>query len=174
MRLIHSSIAATAALVICGNAFAAPPTAEVKVVNTPDVNVVNTIAAGNLLGIDFVGGIVTGGTIFFTSAVPFNLRSISTSIAPDVAGDLCTASASIVVEGDTQPIGFSVMSNGQASNISRNYEIPIGPITNLQWDIIGDASSYCRVTLSISGETDGQSETARALGADHPMRIEVR
>ena len=145
---------------------------DTNVLNTVDANVVNTIAAGNLLGIDFLGGIATGGTIIVASAEPFKLRAISTGIAPDVAGERCNATVSLGGELD-ESIGFSVMSNGQASNLTRNYEIPIEPVTSLVWEIRGDAS-FCRISLSVSGETDGQSETARLLGADQPMRIEVR
>jgi hypothetical protein len=175
--------------VICGNAFAAPPTPDVNVVNTPDVNVVNTvdtnvvntvdtnvvntISAANLRGVDFAGALPAGGTIIVSSVEPFKLRSISTGIAPDVLGERCIASVSVIVEGSDESIGFSVMSNGQASNITRNYEIPFGPITSLMWDILGNAS-LCHISLSLSGEIDSQSETAQALGADHPMRIETR
>lgn len=177
------TIAAITSLAFSGLILAkdGPPEADVNVVNTPDVNVVNTpgvnvlntISAENLEGIDALISISTPGTIFVSRLDPASLRAISTSIVPDVSGTLCTASVRLPEDPFDVPIGFSVMANGQAGNVSRHYDIPIEGVSNLIFDIRGDAD-LCSVLLSVTWEVTTDSMAAEALAGAAPIQIEVR
>lgn len=147
-------------------------TVDTSVVNTVDTRVVNTISAAQLEGTNFNGGVTSGGSIILVRAVPFKLRAISTSIAPDVAGDRCTVSVSIG-EGEGTPIGFSLMSMGEAGNLSQHYDMPIDAVSIIQWDVGGDAA-FCNVTLAVSGEVDAEVATLQQRSTEPSVRVEVR
>ncbi len=144
---------------------------DTNVVNTVNTKVVNTISAAQLEGINFNAGVSSGGTISLIRSEPFKLRSISTSIAPDIAGELCTINVSIG-EGDPTPLGLGTMSNGQASTVSRNYDVPIEPVSIIVWRVQGNAA-FCNVSLAVAGEVTGAPETLQQRSAEPSMRIEV-
>ncbi len=147
-----------------------PP--DITVSGVVDANVINTISASQLEGSSFDAGVSSGGSITLVRAIPFKLRSISTSIAPDVAGELCTVTVSIG-EDEGTPIGLALMSNGQASTVSRNYSVPIDSVSIIQWKVRGDAA-FCRVTLAVAGEVANDPESTLQRSTAPSSRFEVR
>ena len=149
-------------------------TVDTNVVNTVDANVVNSISADGLIGRDFSGEGFRNITFLFSD--PVELRAISASIASAVAGEICNISASIdnATIVTLQKIGFSAMSNGQAVAISRNYEIPIGPVTTVNFDINGNGSPNCWTSVSVVAEASKAAEAARFVGEQDPVRIETQ
>ena len=181
------TLAAFFALGFSITANAAPPTPDVNVVNTPDVivantvdtRVVNTIAAGDLTeGIDFVGGVSgAGGTLQLLFADAVNVRAISTSLAPDVPGESCSVTVDVLdsaaAPDDWKDIGLSLMSNGQASTVSRNYEIPLEDVYRLRWSFYG-GPGICNIVVSVAAEPFDDSGAAEAFRSEPAARIEIR
>jgi hypothetical protein len=150
-------------------------TVDTNVLNTVDTNVANVIDADSLAGLDFSSSISPGASIIILGTSGDLLRGMSASIASVAAGEICSMSLSVFQsDGDREELGFSVMSNGQAQTVSRNYEIPIALTGVLEWDIDGNATGGCWVTLSLTTETASEPAAARLLGGAEPMRIEVR
>jgi hypothetical protein len=150
-------------------------TVDTNVLNTVDANLVTTISSDGLVGLDLSPIIAANVTAVLGS--PRRLISISTSIAPDVAGDICNFSVRAGVGDSTaiDVIGLSAMSNGQAATVSRNYDIPIDPVDSIEWEITG-TSDACWISLSFATAPSETATTAsaRALAAPDAMRIEVR
>jgi hypothetical protein len=142
-----------------------------------DTYVVNTIPTDNLQGIDFFAVLPPSGTITVSSGSAYRLHAISTSVAPDTPGTICNVSVSVVDgAGLDEPIGLSVMSNGEAATVSQTYDTPIGPLNALLWEVTFATATNCNVSLSLLGELEGESAAtaAQRLGGDQPMRVEVR
>ena len=149
-------------------------TVDTNVLNTVNTNVVNTIASDALVGVDALILNGPGGRIITAPGVT-QLRAISTSIASNVAGEICNVSVVLRLgDGDDRELGLSVMSNGQAQTVSRNYETPIAPAGTLIWEIEGNATGGCWVSLSVVAETLDEPDAARLSGSAQPMQIEVR
>jgi hypothetical protein len=150
-------------------------TVDTNVLNTVDTNVVNSIDADALAGLEFSSPLPLGASLIIVGTDDEQLRGVSASIASEAAGEICSISLSVFQsDGDREELGFSVMSNGQAQTVSRNYEIPIALTGNMQWEVGGNATASCWVSLTMTFETPSEPEAARLLGGAEPMRIEVR
>jgi hypothetical protein len=152
-------------------------TVDANVVNTVDTNVVNTISAESLAGVDFWSSLPTGSSVIVVGTAGNKLRGMTTSIASVAPGEICVVSVSVrQSDGDEEELGFSVMSNGQAQSVSRNYEIPITltASSSLEWEIDGNATQGCWLSLSMTAETSSEAEAARQLSGAQPMQIEIR
>ena len=194
-KQIAIAFAAITSVFFSGLTVAAPPTPDVNVVNTPDVNVVNTpdvnvvttvdsnvvntpdvnvvneISVSNLVGADLGPFQTPGVNVFFVDVV--RLRAISTSIAPATAGDLCNVVVGGSLLGDpaSQPLGLSVMSNGEAATVSRNYETPI-TLNQLNFDI-SSSGDLCWISFSVVAESIPEALGA-AAETEPRVHIEVR
>lgn len=153
-------------------------TVETNVANTVDANVVNTLPAGLLEGIDLAPSAVNNATVFFFD--PVSVHAISTSIAPEIPGEICNVSVGIKSDStaDLEPIGLSVMSNGQAANVARNYDIPLESLVEVNFDISGNATT-CRLSLSVSfislaPPAAAAASERRSLAGQERARIEIR
>ena len=179
-RFLFFSITAPISLAASAGVPPGPPALEIagtvdtNVVNTVGTELVNTISFDRFSGADF--GPVQMTSISVSFFQPVNLRAITTSVAPTLAGETCNVSTRAGQVGSLAPLGLSVMSNGQAATVSRNYEIPLGTVETVQWDASATGGG-CLVSISVAGESivpPAEADLAPAAKTEPQVRIEYR
>ena len=182
-RTIIAGVALTSALLPAA-ILAAPPVADVNVVNTPDVNVVNTpdvkvvnsASVTDLIGIDF--GPISAQNVVLGFSGPVELKAITASVVPEIGGDLCNLNvgAKSPEAVDFTPLGLSVMSNGEAATATRNYNVPVVGIQQIEFNESAQQGN-CLVSFSVLAEllpeAPAAAESLQRAGSDGQVRIEV-
>ena len=147
-------------------------TTDSNVINTVNANLVNTVSGETLNGVSLGPATIGGAGVIFLN--PAKLHAMSVSVASVNPGEICNVFVEMGSEpGDTtpEPIGLSVLSNGQADTVSATYEIPIAPVFSLNYRVDGT----CTVSFSLSYEEQaGESDFARLAEGEPRVRIELR